>query len=231
MNLRKIVRLFVISALLALSGLFVVSCSFWWSLAQQSTAWWGVCLYGGLLVCAVALVVFLVAFVASKLNKKRQTKVEKLDDVSFNSVQMDGGKTIFVASESTYSAHQVATGQTDEQKMEQISKMDKTQFVVFVARLFSKKGYQVKLTPVFANHNVDVLLTHLGTTIAVGVVHSQTVLSAEQIQPVLLGAPFYDASEVIVVTNNYYDRSAVDLAKRKGVSLVDRTLLLAEFCR
>ena len=115
--------------------------------------------------------------------------------------------------------------------MEQISKMDKTQFVVFVARQFSKKGYQVKLTPVVDNNNVDVLLTHLGATIAVGVVHSQTVLSVEQIQPVLLGATTYNASEVIVVTNNYFDRSAVDFAKRKGVSLVDRTLLLMEYCR
>lgn len=230
MNLRKCVHLFVVSALLALCGLFVVSCSFWWSVAQQSTAWWGVCLYGGLFVCGVALVVFLVAFVGYKLNKSKQPKVEKLADVSFKSVQTEGGKAVFVAEQSA-GTQPVSTKQTDEQKMEQISKMDKTQFVVFVAGLFSKKGYQVKLTPVVANNNVDVLLTHLGATIAVGVVHSQTVLSAEQIQPVLLGAPSYNASEVIVVTNNYFDRSAVDFAKRKGVSLVDRTLLLTEFCR
>ena len=107
--------------------------------------------------------------------------------------------------------------QSTEEKFAEIAKMDKTQFVVYAARLFGYRGYRVKFTPVIDNYDVDLLVEKMGVTIAVGVA------------PVAEGRRYYHASAVMVVTNSYFDRSALDYAKQNNLSLVDRNVLSQDF--
>ena len=55
--------------------------------------------------------------------------------------------------------------QSTEEKFAEIAKMDKTQFVVYAARLFGYRGYRVKFTPVIDNYDVDLLVEKMGVTI------------------------------------------------------------------
>ena len=119
--------------------------------------------------------------------------------------------------------------QSTEEKFAEIAKMDKTQFVVYAARLFGYRGYRVKFTPVIDNYDVDLLVEKMGVTIAVGCVLSDKVLSAQDVAPVAEGRRYYHASAVMVVTNSYFDRSALDYAKQNNLSLVDRNVLSRDF--
>lgn len=119
--------------------------------------------------------------------------------------------------------------QSTEEKFAEIAKMDKTQFVVYAARLFGYRGYRVKFTPVIDNYGVDLLVEKMGVTIAVGCVLSDKVLSAQDVAPVAEGRRYYHASAVMVVTNSYFDRSALDYAKQNNLSLVDRNVLSQDF--
>lgn len=119
--------------------------------------------------------------------------------------------------------------QSTEEKFAEIAKMDKTQFVVYAARLFGYRGYRVKFTPVIDNYDVDLLVEKMGVTIAVGCLLSDKVLSAQDVAPVAEGRRYYHASAVMVVTNSYFDRSALDYAKQNNLSLVDRNVLSQDF--
>ncbi len=119
--------------------------------------------------------------------------------------------------------------QSAEEKLAQIAKMDKTQFVIYVARLFSHKGYQVKLTPVTDNHDIDMLAEKMGVIIAVGCLISNRVLSREDVVRVRNGRRYYHANGCMALTNMYFDRSALDYAQAERISLVDRNLLVSDF--
>lgn len=123
----------------------------------------------------------------------------------------------------------VGKQQTADEKFEQISKMDRTQFVIYVARLFSRKGYQVKLTPVIDNHGIDLLAEQNGYTFAVGCLIADRVLNKADVARVSDGMRYYDVNGCMALTNVYFDRSAVDFAKIERMTLVDRNILYNEF--
>lgn len=116
-----------------------------------------------------------------------------------------------------------------DEKFAQIARMDKTQFVVYVARLFSRKGYAVKLTPVADNYCIDMLVEKQGTITAVSVVQSTGLLGKNDVACVCEGRRHYPANNAMVLTNSYYDSSAVDYAREHGLALVDHNVLASQY--
>ena len=116
-----------------------------------------------------------------------------------------------------------------DEKFAQIARMDKTQFVVYVARLFSRKGYAVKLTPVADNYCIDMLVEKQGTITAVSVVQSTGLLGKTDVACVCEGRRHYPANNAMVLTNSYYDSSAVDYAREHGLALVDHNVLASQY--
>lgn len=199
----------------------------------------GLCTFIGLLsviVCSVKI---------SKINKEIKDEPKKRAREEFgaasNEVQpaqtgsveqltaSNGGVIMYVPSMEAYNLVNMGEKQTIDQKFEQIARMDKTQFVVYVARLFSRKGYSVKLTPVTDNYCVDMLVEKSGTAIAVGVVLSTRLLTRDDIAIVAEGRKHYPSNNAMVLTNMYFDSSAVDFARQQCMSLVDRNVLANEF--
>ena len=182
------------------------------------------CFFIGMGLCAIAVIVFISAI--SSANKQRRNKQVKPVD---GGVDFDSSKVTYIPSQEAPTFIEMGGRQTIEEKFNQIAKMDKTQFVIYVARLFSRKGYQVKLTPVFDNFGIDMLVQKTGGIIAVSCVLSNKILGATDVQPVLEGATHYPASGSMVLTNMYFDRTAVDFAKTNKISLVDRVILTEDF--
>ena len=143
-------------------------------------------------------------------------------------VQIEGEVT-YIPSREAYETINMGQYQTIDAKFDQISKMDKTQFVIYVARLFSRKGYQVKLTPVVDNHDIDLLVEKMGVTIAVGCLISSRILCKEDIVCVKNGRSYYGVNNSMALTNMYFDRTALDYAKAEHMSLVDRNILAEDF--
>ena len=142
--------------------------------------------------------------------------------------QIEGNVT-YIPSREVYEAINMGQYQSIEDKFDQISKMDRTQFVIYIARLFSRKGYQVKLTPVVDNHDIDMLVEKMGVTIAVGCLISSRILCKEDIVCVKNGRSYYGVNNSMAITNMYFDRTALDYAKAEHMSLVDRNILAEDF--
>lgn len=145
--------------------------------------------------------------------------------------EADESKVRYIPSENVYQFVHMGDRQSVEEKFNEISKMDKTQFVIYVARLFSRKGYQVKFTPVIDNYDVDLLVEKMGVTIAVGCVLTTKILGEKDIRCILEGSNRYPVSNVMALTNMYFDRTALDFAKRERMSLVDRNILAEDFMK
>lgn len=197
------------------------------------------CLYGGIGVTALAVLILIIGISVGVKAKKKQKKAQsqpKPEVMTDVEVSLDaptttsGGTTVtYVPSQEAPTFIEMGSYQTIEEKFDQIAKMDKTQFVIYVARLFSQKGYQVKLTPVFDNYGVDMLVEKMGVIIAVSCVLTNRVLCASDVQTASEGQSYYPASNMMVLTNMYFDRTAVDFAKANKISLVDRVILTEDF--
>ncbi len=195
------------------------------------------CLYIGIGVSALAVLILIIAIaVGAKAKKKQKAKQPEPEVINDVEVSLDapttttGGTTVtYVPSQEVPTFIEMGSYQSVEEKFEQIAKMDKTQFVIYIARLFSQKGYQVKLTPVFDNYGIDMLVEKMGVIIAVKCVLTNKILGEADVEPVTEGKTYYPASNAMVLTNMYFDRSAVDFAKAHKISLVDRVILTEDF--
>lgn len=185
------------------------------------------CFFIGMGVCALAVIIFISAISVANKQKEKNKNSKQPDGADIQ--VLDGSKVTYIPSQEAPAFIQMGSRQTVEEKFDQIAKMDKTQFVIYVARLFSRKGYQVKLTPVFDNFGIDMLVEKMGVIIAVSCVLANKILSATDVQPVVEGQTHYPASSAMVLTNMYFDRTALDFAKANKISLVDRVILTEDF--
>ena len=194
--------------------------------------------YAGIVLAVIGFIALLACLVKQRKFNKEQARQEAEQEQQQAALQSqadfgNGGEVQqpvrYVPSENVYQFVNMGERQSIEEKFNEIAKMDKTQFVIYVARLFSRKGYQVKFTPVINNHNVDLLVEKLDVTIAVGCILSQKVLTEGDIRCVVDGSRYYHANNVMALTNTYFDRTAVDYAKRERMSLVDRNILAEDF--
>lgn len=150
-------------------------------------------------------------------------------DESGERVTYIGGNVQYIPSMEAYEFINMGKYQTMEEKFDQISKMDHTQFVIYVARLFSRKGYQVKMTPVVDNFDIDLVVEKMGVTIAVGCLLTNKVLCKEDIECVRKGKERYHVGNCMALTNMYFDRTALEYAREEKMSLVDRNILAEDF--
>ena len=146
-----------------------------------------------------------------------------------NPVTYVGTNVQYIPSKEAYEFINMGKYQTLDEKFDQITKMDRTQFVIYVARLFSRKGYQVKLTPVVDNFDIDMIVEKMGVTIAVGCLLANKVLCKEDITCVRAGKDHYRVHNCMALTNMYFDRTALEYARAEKMSLVDRNILAEDF--
>ncbi len=111
-------------------------------------------LYGGIVAFALGLIL-LVACIVQKHDEKKQT-AQKPSFERMSSAPQPSSRPVGTYGDNYHIVH-MGSRQTAEEKFNEIAKMDKTQFVIYVARLFGYKAYQVKFTPVLDNYGMDLL--------------------------------------------------------------------------
>ena len=161
-----------------------------------------------------------------------QGKAEVMPDAVANldnRVTYVGTNVQYIPSMEAYEFINMGKYQTLDEKFEQLSKMDHTQFVIYVSRLFSRKGYAVKLTPVVDNFDIDLIVEKMGVTIAVGCLLANKVLCKEDITCIREGKDHYHVQNCMALTNMYFDRTALEYAREEKMSLVDRNILAEDF--
>ena len=157
--------------------------------------------------------------VVPKYDARRQPELVNIAD----------GNMQYYPSASAQKVINMGSKQPVEEKFSEIAKMEKAQFVVYVAKLFSIKGYVVKYTPVIDNFNIDLIVEKTGVAIAIGCLLTNKVLSENDIRAVADGRRHYQAKNVIALTNMYFDRAAFDYAKQQNILLVDHDILEKDY--
>ncbi len=108
----------------------------------------------------------------------------------------------------------------------QIDLMSGIDFENFVADLFVRLGYQSEVTKSSGDQGVDVIAKKGEKIIAIQAKHYNQAVGNHAIMEVVAGAKYYNANLCYVVTNNYFTKSAKELAATNNVILWDRDMLI-----
>lgn len=184
-------------------------------------------MYVGIGVAALGIILLVSGIVAGRRGRSRSQ--QKTEEVVIERVDDKILEPTEIFQPDTYEFVTVGRRQSTEEKFNEIGKMGKTQFVIYMCKLFSLQGYEVTYTPVAENNNIDLLVKRDGVTRAVGCLLTNKVMCAEDVKPVYAGKDFYEVDGLMVVTNMYFDRTALDFAKAHKITLVDRNILIDQY--
>lgn len=214
----------------------VVGIVWFFFLPETWEQWWKYAVLIGSAVVFLCFVIWSAVLYhrSNKLKRLEQAEITPQEDVIDVTVENgENGQPIttvtYPTQPNTYKFVNMGQRQSVEDKFEQIAKMDKTQFVIYCARLFGLNGYSVKLTPVLNNKSVDLVIEKSGETIAVGCINGSRLLSVADVKPVLAGSAFYHTNKCMIITNMYFDKEATYFAQSHNVALVDRTTIIKDY--
>jgi restriction system protein len=106
-----------------------------------------------------------------------------------------------------------------------VDMMKGIEFESFLLAHFEKLGYKVKLTKKSNDYGADLLLRKKGRIIVVQAKRYSKKVGIKAVQELVASLKYYKASEGIVITNNYFTKNAINLAKVNCVELWDRKKL------
>ena len=113
-----------------------------------------------------------------------------------------------------------------QSKIDDTDKMNGREFEKFLAAVFEKAGYAVKLTKTSGDFGADLILTKDITRIAVQAKRSSSKISVSAVQEVSASKAYYNCNNAWVVTNSYFTKPATVLASQNGIKLIDRSELM-----
>lgn len=112
--------------------------------------------------------------------------------------------------------------------IDDIDLMSGSEFEIFISLLFTKIGYSCQVTKASGDQGVDVIGIKNGKKIGVQAKCYSNKVTNTAIQEVTAGIKYYNCDKGMVVTNNYFTESAVELAQSNNIILWDRNMLKAK---
>ena len=112
--------------------------------------------------------------------------------------------------------------------IEKIDMMTGRQFEEFLAHYFNELGYSTTLTPQSGDYGIDIIIEARFEKIGVQVKCYQGKVTNSAVQEAVAGVRHYGLDKAMVITNNYFQPSAIELARDNGVILWDRDKLIEE---
>lgn len=112
--------------------------------------------------------------------------------------------------------------------IEAIDKMNGREFEEFIADFFRKQGYKTTLTPTSGDYGIDVIIENNFLKIGIQTKCYFNKVSNSAVQEAVTGIKHYGLDKAMVITNNYFQPSAIRLAKDNNVILWDRNKLESE---
>lgn len=110
--------------------------------------------------------------------------------------------------------------------IEDIDNMPGLEFEKFVAKLLEKRGFKsVRLTEKY-DLGVDIIALKDGVTWGVQVKRYSGLVKANAIRQVVTALKTYKCDRAMVITNSYFSKVAVKLAKSNNCILLDRDYLI-----
>jgi restriction system protein len=110
-------------------------------------------------------------------------------------------------------------------KLTDIDRLTGVQFERYIAEVMTSQGFKVTTTPMTGDLGVDLVAKKDGTTYAIQLKCYGKPLGPPAIQQAVAGMAHYKCSAAMVITNNYFTRHAVTLAKSNNCILINRDVL------
>lgn len=109
--------------------------------------------------------------------------------------------------------------------IDDIDLMTGVEFEQFIADLFKKQGYQTSITKGSGDQGIDVIIEKEAIRIGIQAKCYGSSVGNTAVQEAVAGKAFYNLDRIMVITNNFFSSSAVQLAKANNVVLWDRNIL------
>lgn len=115
---------------------------------------------------------------------------------------------------------------SDSPNIYEIDNMNGWQFEEMITTLFTKMGYVANRTKMTGDQGVDVIARRDNEILAIQAkCYTSQNVGNKAVQEAYTGMSYYGANDAYVITNQYFTKSAQELAHRIGVSLWDRDAL------
>ena len=114
--------------------------------------------------------------------------------------------------------------------LSRIDKMSGEEFEKYLYHIYkSNEKYRVELTPNTGDFGIDLIVDNLKIKKRLGIQAKRYKgkVGVSAVQEVVAGKRYYNCDVVCVVTNSYFTKSCVELAKINDVVLIDRKDLKA----
>lgn len=111
--------------------------------------------------------------------------------------------------------------------IEQVDRMNAYNFDLLAGMIYQAQGYFVRETPKAGAQGADVLLERAGERTVVQTKLDPNSVGNAAVQEAMAAKVYYHCHHAIILSNHHFTPSAVELALRGGVTLVDRAGLMA----
>lgn len=113
--------------------------------------------------------------------------------------------------------------------MKKIDRLSGEAFEEYLYVQFKRLGYRVRFTEASHDYGADLILRKRGKRIAVQAKRYDRNIGITAVQEAAASAAYYEADQAMVVTNQYYTKSAWNLARQNDVILWTRDDLRKRF--
>lgn len=107
----------------------------------------------------------------------------------------------------------------------EVDNMSGLEFEQFLKPIFERQGYMVNVTQGSGDYGADLLLRKGFKKYVLQAKRYSGNIGISAVQQVVAAVNYYNAQGAIVVTNQYFTKAAVQLAKANNVDLIDRERL------
>lgn len=112
--------------------------------------------------------------------------------------------------------------------IDSIDLMNGYEFEDYIGKLFLKLNYTITKTPLSGDKGVDIIAKKNDITLAIQTKRYSSKVGNSAVQEVVAGAIYHKCNQKLIVTNNYFTKSAYELAIANDVVLWDRDRLMEE---
>lgn len=110
--------------------------------------------------------------------------------------------------------------------IEEIDQMNGFIFEEYLSTLYKKQGYKVETTKASGDFGADLVLKKDGVKTVVQAKRYAKNVGIKAVQEIIGAINYYQANDSMVITNSYYTKAAIELARINGVKLIDRDQLI-----
>ena len=108
----------------------------------------------------------------------------------------------------------------------QVDVMSGAEFEEFLRLRYQSEGYTVRKTPYAGDYGADLILENGPQKIAIQAKRHKSNVGIKAVQEISAAKLHYGANEAWVVTNSFFTKAAIELARSNKVKLVNRNELV-----